>query len=422
MHVSIIGGSIWGNRGAEAMVTTCIGYIRQRWPDARISVFSYFPRQDSILIQDEQVSIVDASPFSLVLKILPFALACRIASLLKLRIPDYFLPVPVRHLRESRLLLDVFGISFADGRTLFLPFNVLSLLPAFLLSVPVIKLSQALGPFRSSLNRFAAQLTLRRCKYIFARGEETAKHLQSLALPVSTYEMAADIAFLYEPRFSLSSEGDHHTLKLREALNAARRRAIKVIAICPSAVVFKKAKARQIAYIDILSDAIVRLLDSHYDVLVLPHATRAGYATLRNNDLPVIEAVKQRCGQTLQPSMLKHVHWVNYDIGSQGIRTLLELTDALITSRFHAMIAALSLGVPPIVLGWSHKYGEVLRQFQIEDACFDIDTLDMDAFKAQIERMSQPDFRDAWDHMNHLATAKSSAARQFSYVIDQLQS
>lgn len=421
MHVSIIGGSIWGNRGAEAMVTTCIGYIRQHCPSARISVFSYFPRQDAALVRDARVTIVDARPLSLVLKILPFTVACWIGSRLGIRVPDSFLTVPVRHLRESQLLLDVFGISFADGRALFLPFNVLSLLPAFLLSVPVIKLSQALGPFRSSPNRFAARVTLGQCKYIFSRGEETARQLRSLALPANTYGMAADIAFLYEPRFSLSSENDHQTLKLREALNAAKQRAIKVIAICPSAVVFKKAQARQIDYIGILSDTIGRLLDSGYDILVLPHATRAGYTTLRNNDLPVIESVKQRCEHALHSYALERIHWVDYDIGSQGIRALLELTDALITSRFHAMIAALSLGVPPIVLGWSHKYGEVLRQFLIEDAYFDIDKLDVDAFNAQIERMIQPDFRGGWDHMNHLVTAKLSAARQFSYVIEQLK-
>ena len=38
----------------------------------------------------------------------------------------------------------------------------------------------------------------------------------------------------------------------------------------------------------------------------------------------------------------------------------------MLTSRFHAMISALALGVPPVVIGWSHKYAEVLAEFGIE--------------------------------------------------------
>ena len=46
MQIGVIGGSIWGNRGAEAMVATCIGHIRRTWPAARALIFSYFPLQD----------------------------------------------------------------------------------------------------------------------------------------------------------------------------------------------------------------------------------------------------------------------------------------------------------------------------------------------------------------------------------------
>ena len=40
----------------------------------------------------------------------------------------------------------------------------------------------------------------------------------------------------------------------------------------------------------------------------------------------------------------------------------------IVTSRFHAMISALVERTPLLVVGWSHKYGEVLAQFGLVDA------------------------------------------------------
>jgi colanic acid/amylovoran biosynthesis protein len=45
-------------------------------------------------------------------------------------------------------LIDLAGVSFIDGREKFLPFNILTILPAMLLGVPVVKFAQAMGPSR----------------------------------------------------------------------------------------------------------------------------------------------------------------------------------------------------------------------------------------------------------------------------------
>src|SRR5690606_22797023 len=40
--------------------------------------------------------------------------------------------------------------------------------------------------------------------------------------------------------------------------------------------------------------------------------------------------------------------------------------DLVIGSRFHALIAALSQGIPAAALGWSHKYAELLQSFGLQ--------------------------------------------------------
>src|SRR5690606_10595135 len=48
------------------------------------------------------------------------------------------------------------------------------------------------------------------------------------------------------------------------------------------------------------------------------------------------------------------------------LKFVLGKSEAVLTSRFHAMIAALSSCVPVVVTSWSHKYREVLSMFELE--------------------------------------------------------
>jgi len=51
----------------------------------------------------------------------------------------------VKSLSESDAVLDIGGLPFLMGGLIFLPYNILTLWPAILLKVPVIKMSQAAG-------------------------------------------------------------------------------------------------------------------------------------------------------------------------------------------------------------------------------------------------------------------------------------
>src|SRR5688572_14770578 len=167
-HVALIGATCWGNRGAEAMLATSIGVIRERHPDAHFNVFSYYPERDRVLIRDPAVTVFDARPAALVLRHLPFALLARWLRGLGVSCPDTLMPVAIRALRDSDVLIDLGGISFSDGRALYLPFNVLCIYPAMLLQVPVIKLAQAMGPFHNLSTRVAARAFLRHCHHVVA--------------------------------------------------------------------------------------------------------------------------------------------------------------------------------------------------------------------------------------------------------------
>ena len=62
------------------------------------------------------------------------------------------MPRGPRQLARSQVLLDVFGVSYSDGRERFLPFNVLCNWPAMMFRVPVVKLSHAAARFSITVN------------------------------------------------------------------------------------------------------------------------------------------------------------------------------------------------------------------------------------------------------------------------------
>jgi polysaccharide pyruvyl transferase WcaK-like protein len=107
-----------------------------------------------------------------------------------------------------------------------------------------------------------------------------------------------------------------------------------------------------------------------HHILLFPNAVRARHMDrLRNNDLPVIRDVIHRLAANGDD--LSRLTGIDCDINTRSIKRLIQACDLVLVSRFHAMIAALCEAVPVIVLGWSHKYLEVMEPFGMADKVFD---------------------------------------------------
>ena len=55
------------------------------------------------------------------------------------------------------------------------------------------------------------------------------------------------------------------------------------------------------------------------------------------------------------------------EIDAYEMRELIRRARMLVTSRFHAMVSGLATATPTFVIGWSHKYREVLTEFGLEE-------------------------------------------------------
>jgi polysaccharide pyruvyl transferase WcaK-like protein len=66
---------------------------------------------------------------------------------------------------------------------------------------------------------------------------------------------------------------------------------------------------------------------------------------------------------------------VDADLSAGELRKLIGMGSVLVTSRFHAMISGLCTETPTVVVGWSHKYREVLDDFGLVDFGMDSQVL-----------------------------------------------
>lgn len=360
--MGLIAATLTGNHGAEAMAISVIGRLRERLPDLRFVLFSYYPQADCLAIADEQVHVASGTPWALVANHLPGALLGACLPKGK-RQTSALLSDEARQLSTCDVLIDLAGVAFIDGREKFLPFNLLTLVPAMLLGVPVIKASQALGPFGGFANRLAARAILPRCSLIVARGKETKAHLDTIKL--TEVLIAPDIAFLMHDSDRLvktdSSRVDQTVAKMR----AWRQSGRKVVGLCPSAVIYAKSGA---SYVDKLIALAIRVEADGHSVVVIPNATRSGTEGLRNNDLPVLRRIREGLNDL---GWAGRAEFFDHDTDAVSIKRLISECDTMIVSRFHAMVGALSLAKPTVVLGWSHKYLEVMADFGLEDCVFD---------------------------------------------------
>ena len=408
---ALMGGSIWGNRGAEAMLMTVVAEIRKVDPEAVFNVYTIYPQKDKSLVQDPKIRFLSGEPLSVALVHFPFALLAAIFRLLKIDLP---LPKAVRLLRESDFLLDIGGITFSDGRVMQLLYNVFSVWPAMLLHVPVIKLSQAMGPFNTTLNRKLAAHFLPKCQKIFTRGSMTDSYTKQL-IGTNNTEQAADIAFLYEPEYSLSKENEEQVEELKSKIITWKQAGEKVISIVPSSLVLKRSVKQGGDYPGKLLNLFLSTKGKPIRYVFLPNGTRAESEKSMNNDIIAINTIREKFKQELDQDTFEKIEWIDYDINTRGVRQIIGSTDGLVASRFHAMVAGLSLCVPTMVIGWSHKYRETLADFGMQIYAIDFKNTDLKIL-ATYQKFLQNlgEIKPQLDY--NILKVKASSNRQFEYL------
>lgn len=349
--VAIIGSALSGNKGASAMLESAMQTLNKEFGEKNIeyTLLSMYPKADSEQNTYKNLKIVKASPLELGIVINSWALLHRVLPPLRNKIEEQ--SEAVKALVEADVLLDQGGITFVDGREKFLLYNVASVLPALNTHTPVVKCAQALGTFKNPINRMVSDIFLPKMKHIVSRGAITHGYLSDLELDNVTE--GADYAFLLE-------------LEKKDVESAKKKYDVKffkhdkeVIGVSPSQVMRGKVdKNEEGQYVKTMVEYLNKLHEKGYKTVLIAHSVRSNTDKLHNNDLPLCKEVYAGLEK---PEMCL---FLDSELSSQELRYFISLCDVFVASRFHAMVSSLAMLVPTLVVGWSHKYKEVLDMFE----------------------------------------------------------
>lgn len=374
--IAILAANFAGNKGAAAMLKSIVRNLDAEYEDLTYNLLSVYPKSDRAENPFKNLKVISCKPQEIIF--IGFSLA------ILYYIFKWFKPIKkillkykiLKGLYQADIVVDAAGISFVDSRGFIMnTYNFICIATPLLLGKTIVKYSQALGPFNTVWNRILAKIVLPKIYRICARGKITKDHLDSLKLRNIT--LCADGAF--------SLPGDPEAEKrIKKIIKGDSFYSKKIVSISLSSVVDKYCTRIGIDYKKIMSSFIDYLIEEKkYRVLIIANSARKGTARSHNNDLIVCQSIFDRVKNK------KECRWYDDIFTPEELRVFIGLSYLMVASRFHAMIGALHKKVPVFLVGWSHKYKEVLDMFSLGENAIDYRQLSLEKLIIEFDRFEQ---------------------------------
>ncbi len=409
--VAITAASYSGNKGAAAMLQSSIKQLHDRYGESlNINLMSVYLSEDRKQLPHDFIKVVPAQPEKLLFLAFPMAV---------LHWLFRWCP-PIRKLLEKNkilkaykntdLVIDEAGISFVDSRGFVMnTYAFVCMAVPLLMGVPAVKYSQAMGTFHNPYNRFLAKWILPKMKLICARGQGTYDNLKEIGITDNVI-LCADGAFTMADSAICRKQVEERCAK--DAFYNG-----KVVGLSISSVVLKKCRKLGIDYPQIMAEFISYLNHKGYGVLMIANAARINSEKSRNNDLLIGDEIY---GAVQDKT---NVRWYHEEMDAEEIREYISHCQFLVASRFHAMIGALEKKVPVLLIGWSHKYQEVLDMFGLGQYAADFSGLNIENLQKSFEGFEADEalIREKLEK-NHAAVLESSYdnIRKISEALDDI--
>ena len=231
---------------------------------------------------------------------------------------------------------------------------------------PVIVCSATIGPYQNKFSRRVAKHVLNKVKIITLREEYSRGYLQNLGVDKPDIYLSADLAFLLEPpnteKIPMILENINITSEDRP-----------LVGIAPTAMMHSSLKQPQ--YIQLIAELTDFLIDDFNATII--------YVTNTYQDEPITQNAYQK---------VKNKHKVKilpFNVSASETKGIVGMCDIFICSRFHALVASTSLGVPSLgIVAYSRNkfHGIIGKMIGMEDYLLDVDDeFEYDAFLAELK-------------------------------------
>jgi polysaccharide pyruvyl transferase WcaK-like protein len=235
--------------------------------------------------------------------------------------------------------------------------NLLTLLnisSANITDKPMIVCSATIGPYESNFLRNVAKRVLNEVDLITLREHYSKDYLSHIGVDKPETVLTADLAFLLEP----PDMSEIPAILDKIAVSSAGR---PLVGIGPTAMMDPSLPREE--YIKFMADISEYLINNKDATIV--------YIAHTYQDRGIAEAVYKEINNKEQAKILP------FELSAEETKGVIESCDLFICSRFHALVASTSLGIPTIgIVAYSRNkfHGIIGNMMGQEDYLIDIDS------------------------------------------------
>lgn len=204
---------------------------------------------------------------------------------------------------------------------------------------PIILLPQALGPFEQKAGRKAFSNVIENVDLVFVRDPDSYRYVANLSCDMSRIFKSPDFTNLAPSE--LPEDGEKYRNYVAIVPN---RRMVN------SSTAFMDSK-----YFDFLRCCANYLLKKKVPVFFLIHETY---------DLEIAKLVNSNLTKKLE---------IVEEVNPFYLKGIIGECSFIIGARYHALVSALSQGVPALGTGWSHKYKWLYSDYEMSEFLVDMD-------------------------------------------------
>lgn len=406
----LTGACFAGNMGGDAMYESVIAGIRADNPEHRIVVLTKYPKDEIPICKERGYEVYSFTTIERAWKGVPFSVFGTL--LKKCHLPYRWIAgKALSQYFQCDVLIDCSGISFTDFRSrLDLFINTSWLIPAFVTGIPIIKMSQSLGPYEHKYVKKAALRCFPKIDYIIARGADSYECTKHLIPDHPGLLNFPDLAF----NLPAAPEG-----KRRQILTEAG--ALECVdspyfVAAPSFEVDRRMGSE--AYRNLFT-AVVKAAHKicpDMPVVMLAH-TRALSAAAgvdsSNDDMVVCRAV----AELLSREGIS-VRLIEKDYYSRELKAVVSGACFALGSRYHFLMAAMSTATPSLAMGWGHKYKEMFQELDFEEFAFEYHDFKEDILCEKVEDLASNYGKYKEWISERLPDVKARSAKQIALALE----
>ena len=376
MNILITGHDTFHNKGCQALIFTTTQILKQVFPDASFSVFSWEPKYDGEHFEIDSVrcrfihhrfQTREFSPRNRFWLFLNYYLGIRTDRILWVK-PSFY-----EAIKTADLVVVSGGDILADYgeeaiRHYFFPVAV-----AIALKKPTHVFAQSVTPYKQERTLKFAKFYLDKVSLITVREQLSFDYLRNIGIKAPVHLTA-------DPAFTLMPCSDSRLRQIVEAEHLPDTNS-PIIGISVSETATRWSESSHEDFLKIMAEVCDQLIDKYEAKIVfVPHVS---YPNDPTND----DRLVGRATRALMVNK-QDVFLIDGDYSCAELKAIIGKCALFIGARTHATIASTSQLVPTIALAYSTKAYGIMEQVLDQERCvLDIKDFSTEKLVAMVERL-----------------------------------